>query len=525
MKIEKKAKGKAKGKAIIGIAMAAIMLASVIAVMIGGIGAISVGGGEIAIEASTTSAVELETVILTVTGVAGDDIRVESSPLSPHVIFKRGMYDTPVDATNWFNHTIDADGVRRYAVEFNDTGTYTIRVTVTDSHGGGREGDYDDVDIMVSPIAVTFDMPALAVIGDRITIRGTANSGTYVSVWVDNVLYHKLVDLVIEDGEFSEEVTANSGVGMGVPGTVRLKAWIDAAKEAGEAPPTGSPDGSERMFMAEPWLTAGLSPDSVEQEEDFTVSGSAPGSRQVTILCVPPKGGGGKSLLDKGVTGVALRKASVSSVDNTFSRKFWVQEDADSGLYYITVLSSGMDDEWDMTGTSDLETALDWRYRIPSLTEGIIHTKTQEDVVEILEDLTQCAGSDDLMRILTLKVGWIETLTVNPIADVVAGEPLEVTGNSSRKDGSLIWITVKKPYYEIAPQAAIVNDNTFSATFDTTGAQPGTYIVKANDGYGYTAMASVNILAETPPAPTSFDTGEGSYPSIMGTHNGTITIQ
>ena len=139
-------------------------------------------------------------------------------------------------------------------------------------------------------------------------------------------------------------------------------------------------------------------------------------------------------------------------------------------------------------------------------------------------DLTQSVGSDDIMRIQTLKVGDVETLTLNPIADVVAGNNLEVTGTTSTRDGSIIWLTVKKPCYEIVPQATIAKDNTFNATFDTTGAPPGTYTVKAIDGYGSTTVTGVNISTETV-VPTSFDTGEGSYPSIMGTHNGTITIQ
>jgi len=491
--------------------------------------------GEIAIDADTTSTVELVQVTITVTGVAGDVIEVSSID-SKNVHFKAGIYDTPLSAKDhpwWFADTIDADGKRKYAVEFKDTGSYTITATVTGPAGNPRIGDYDDVDITVSEKGVTFDMPALAVIGDRITIKGTATSGTFVSVYIDDVLYRQLQDLVIDNGEFSKEVTTTN-VGMNIPGSVRLKAWIDCnvsvpsgdSSTTEKCKPERTSDGSTNVFMVRPWLTARLSPDSVDQENKFTVEGTAPGSRQVTILCVPPKGGGGKSLLDEGVTGISLRKASVSTTDDKFTKTMTVQEDADSGVYYVIVLSVGMDDEWDMTGTSNLVEALDIRYRIPSLTEGIIHTKSQEDVVEIFEDLTQCAGSDDLMRILTIKVGEIiEKLTLNPIPDVVVGEPLEVTGNSSRKDGSIIWITVKKPYYEIAPQAAIVKDNTFNATFDTTGAQPGTYIVKANDGYGYTAVTSVNIVAEMPPAPTSFDTGEGGYPSIMGTHNGTLTIQ
>lgn len=176
-----------------------------------------------------------------------------------------------------------------------------------------------------------------------------------------------------------------------------------------------------------------------------------------------------------------------------------VQEDADSGVYYIIVLSSGMDGCWGMTGMHQLDVAFENKYGITDLSGPSLATKTQNQVVELLEDLTQTAGSDDLMRILTISVGDIDSLTLNPIADVVVGDPLVVTGKTSRKYSSIIWLTVKKPYYEIVPQAAIATDKTFSATFDTTGAQPGTYTVNANDGCGYTTSTSVNIIAGTPP--------------------------
>jgi hypothetical protein len=209
----------------------------------------------------------------------------------------------------------------------------------------------------------------------------------------------------------------------------------------------------------------------------------------------------GKSLLDKDMKGLSHKKASVSMTDYTYSKKMTVQEDADSGVYYIIVLSSVMDEYWGMTGQEDLETALQMKYGIPSLTSGIITVNTQDQIVDILVDLTLSPGSDDRMQILALNVGDIakETLILNPIADVVVGNPLNVNGETSRKDGSIIWITVKRQYQEIVPQAAIATDNSFSATFDTTGAQPGTYTVKANDGYGYTTATSVNIIADAPP--------------------------
>jgi hypothetical protein len=442
--------------------------------------------GKIAIVAETTTTVELTTVKLTVRGIADDPIRVESSPLSRDVMFMEGIDDTPTGASyhgNWFADTIDADGIKRYAVEFHDTGTYTIKVTVT---GGDREGDSDTVDITVLEKEVTFDLPYTVVIGDKITIKGISTSGTYASVYIDDTLYKKLVNIVIEDGEFCQEVRTTD-IGMDIPGIVNLKAWIDCGKAEGEERPTRSPDGEDAILLSKPTLTAELSVPAVALEDDFSVIGTAKGQTEVTMLSVPPRGGGGKSLLDKGQKGLSPRKASVTMTDGTFSKKMTVQEDADSGVYYIIVLSSGMDGVWGMTGQYDLEAALDQKYHISCLTcEGSsnICTKTQDQVVAILEDLTQTPGSDDLMQILTLKVGDIDSLTLNPIADVVVGYPLVVTGETSRKGGSIIWITVKKLYDEIVPQAAIAKDNAFSATFDTIGAPPGTYTVKANDGYG-----------------------------------------
>jgi hypothetical protein len=451
--------------------------------------------GRIAIEAETTTTVELMTVKLTVTGVPDDYITVAASPLSNDVVFRAGIDDTPMDATNQFYHTIDADGTRKYAVEFTDTGTYTIKVTVT---GGDREGDSDTVDITVLEKEVVFDLPSTVVIGDKLDIKGTSTSGTYVSVYVDDVLYKRLENIVLVGGEFSQEVTTTD-IGMNVPGIVKLEAWVDCYNVAGEERPTRSPDGTTNVLLLAPWLTAGLSTDSVDQKDDSVVYGTAPGSMEVTLLYVPPRGGGGKSLLDKGETGLSLRRASVSTTDYTYSRKMTVQEDANSGVYYIIVLSSGMDGVWGMTGMHQLDVAFEKKYGITDLSGPSIATKTQDQVVAILEDLTQTPGSDDLMRILTISVGDIDSLTLNPIADVVVGDPLVVRGETSRKDGSIIWLTVKKPYDEIVPQAAIATDNTFNATFDTTGAQPGTYTVNANDGYGYTTSTSVNILAEAPP--------------------------
>ena len=471
--------------------------------------------GKIAIEAEPTDVIELKSVRLTVTGVAGDNIKVESSPLSKHVIFKGGVDDTPTDATNQFNDTIDSDGTRTYSVKFNDTGTYTIRVTVV---GGPRDGEYDTTDITVSEKSVMFDLPPSVAIGEKITIKGTATAGTYVDVFIDDVLYSKLDDLVIEDGEFSKEVTTTE-VGMNVPGSVRIKAWIDETNnKPGDAPPTRSADGDTALLLTTPNLTAELSQPVVAIEDDFTITGIAKGSKEVEILCVPPKGGGGKSLLDKGKYGLSPRSASVSTTDYTFTKKLTVQEDAAAGYYDIYVLSKGMDGKWGTTNTGTLYgsagCALDVRYGIvniesPNLDIG---TKTQEDIKEILVDLVTGAGSDDLIWIGRLKVESAY-VTLNPIASVAVGEPLVVTATTNRKTGHPFVVTCKGPV-ELAPQTVPVENGTINATFDTSDAKPGTYTVKADDGDGHTDELTVDIVAAgATPASTPLPTGVTPTPA------------
>ena len=455
--------------------------------------------GTITIDAETTSTVELDTLKLTVTGVAEDPITVESSPWSDNVLFKEGIDDTPTGAnyhTNWFTDTIDADGTRKYAVVFNDTGTYTIKVTVTGT--GDRAGDSDTVDITVLEKEVMFDLPDEVVIGDKINIRGTSTSGTYVSVYIDDTLYTKLVKIVIEDGEFDQEVRTTA-VGMDVPGSVRLKAWIDSDNVAGDERPTRSPDGEDAILLSKPTLSAELSVPSVALEDDFRVLGTAKGQQQVTILSVPPKGGGGKSLLDKGQKGLSPIDTSVSTTDDAFSKKLTVQEDATAGYYDLYVLCVGMDGVWGMTGEANLEAALNEKYKIPSLTctaaANAICTKTQEEIDDILEDLVTTPGADDLMEKMRLKV---ETayIKLDPVAAVDAGAPLVVKGTSNRQQGYVIVVTCKGPV-ELAPHTVKVENDTFGCVFDTTTATTGEYIVKADDGDGHVDEVEIYITGKT----------------------------
>ena len=251
-----------------------------------------VRGVEINIEAEKWEVVESEKVRLTVTGAAMHNITISSSDPA-HTIFPAGYEDNPAYDTSGFNDTIDEDGQRRYVVYFNDTGAYTISVRDTTA------GLYDDVDIEVTEKRVFFEVPSKVVIGEKFTIKGVANIGNTVDIAVENYVYSELNDIPIdENGEFEKEIdTGTTNITpFTVPGSVRLKAYIDRAAGAGEIGANETEDGRVAILMVRAGLTAELSTDSVVQGGNFMVNGTARGVDKVDMVVVAPKGSNGSMI-------------------------------------------------------------------------------------------------------------------------------------------------------------------------------------------------------------------------------------
>ena len=97
---------------------------------------------------------------------------------------------------------------------------------------------------------VIFDIQQTAIIGDKLCIKGAANTGSTVDIFVDAVLYTPLNNLALDaNGEFEVEVIASSSIGMGAHETVNLKAWIDCPKNPGDAPPAESAHGEIGILL------------------------------------------------------------------------------------------------------------------------------------------------------------------------------------------------------------------------------------------------------------------------------------
>jgi hypothetical protein len=268
-----------------------------------------------------------------------------------------------------------------------------------------------------------------------------ANAGTTVNIAVEDYVDPQLKDLIIdENGEFSKEIDTANITAFSIPGSVRLKAYLDRAAGVGVIGPAETDDGSVAILVVRADLTAELSTDSVARSDDFTISGTAKGSTSVDIVVVAPKGSGGSIIDPSGtplLTGTNIYHAatSVSDVDYTFTKKIYVGDDVDAGSYLVVVLSKGRDDNYG-SGYDNLNAALA-TYNLTA--------RTQEHILTILADATiDVAGSDDLMWTDHIRVIPSACLNVNISKTVVPpGESFEIYGTALSDYVELVAISPK----------------------------------------------------------------------------------
>jgi len=467
--------------------------------------------GEIGVYAEENETVEFYCVRIVVVGTAGHNITVDSSDHT-HTIFPGGVNNNPGYDSSDFADKLDADGVRTYAAYFNDTGTYTITVTDTDT------GNNNSVDISVSGKRVTFDVLSTVVIGEKLTIKGTANTGSWVQIAVDDVICEQLRKLVIdENGEFEKEIDTATACAdsFSLPRSVRLKAFIDTPWPALMDVSDYTEDGSTAVQMLAPNLTVWLSTCEISQGERFRISGYAPGSKVIDLIAISPKGGDGTGLSGEppleapDATGITYMKLSVFKGNQGFSKIIDVCDSADTGHHVMFVLNPGINRTYDGIYTDNLLEGIIWQYCDGN--PEMLASFTQEEFVNIIRNATvNASGSDDLLQELHLSVTEIAAVsfdtrpgtypsimgthngTIKPSHDVVVNKmytyPCVGTGGHSE-------------YVEISNESGIVatgywkgyRDDYHNITF------PQQFTLLANQRYNYTIIT-------------------GSYPQIIHEH-------
>jgi len=450
-----------------------------------------------------------------------------------------GVYDHFLAA--WIQTDVDGTATVRIDTTDADERTYTIKVYHNPVEGdntpllnpgqpGGPEWaterdiadseDYDKVYVRVEKRIVTFDIPSTAAIGEIVTIRGTISAGETVDILIDDGDVEYFDDVPVDE---NKEFEVDWDTERLTKGSYMIDVYIDCdcSDYACIRNADLDPDGSTTIRLIAPGLYAKQLRNVVAEGDDYVIEGMATGVDYVDLVLIGPEGYPSD---DPGLDVInGLDIVPISVTENEFSEEITMTEGLDTGMWIAMIFAPGRDGIYaaiydiygNPIGAGDLD----------RMDRSDLLGKDQEQIRGILMNKTiNVAGSDDFLVTFTFKVES-PYVKLNPVEPVMVGEPLNITGTTNREPGTIIMIStftgpVGLPAVLTEVEWPTPDEGVFSATIDTSDAVPGTYILEAEDIDGNTDTVTVEIKAAVP----TIDTGQSPspYPSIFGTHNGTI---
>ena len=345
-----------------------------------------------------------------------------------------------------------------------------------------------------------------------VKITGTATSGDYVIIAVDDVIWTQNVN-INQDGAW--EYILDSG--PIVPGSHTIKAWIspttipEATRTGGtvdsgdEVPDDGimvgseykTADASTSIMLQSPTLTASVSRYAIAKDDNINVSGTATGAQTNVLVWIFNSEGTG--------TDGMLLYDTVSVSNEAFDKKLASTATSKTGTYNrIFVLSKGRD------GASRCDGSVEGATDYTNLT-NFASQENGSQILSILEDEATKVGSDDPYIVLAYMV---ETpyVSLDTLTDTPVGANLTVTGTTNRQTGTTIVVTAASGSTSLTPAVAAVQlDGTFEAVMNTTGKPVGVYNITADDLIGNNATATVNLITGNSANITSFTSQSASY--------------
>ena len=475
----------------------------------------------ISIDVEKPTVTEGKDVIVTGSGSVKTTYRLETDG----GMFKSDVKNVAIITNTTANVTTDASGIYRAVIDTTgeETGSYTVYI-----EKGTADEDKVEFEIVEAAATVETDKTTY-ILGEDVTISGTTTTGDNVIIAIADKF--ERTETIKADDTYEYRWTDTEGETIG---SYKIEVWIDTILEkdgytiptsAGESTKSlPASDATTVVYLSAAELTAELSTNLVAIGDDFKVTGTAKGADNVNVVVVAPKGTGGTTIntgVKEDMPSIYKEKVSVSAIDYKFERKIDIKDGADTGKYLVMVLCPGNNRYYDKYGTTTGEIfdaanpkSATTVYRLDAA------AKTQENFLSVIRDYTvDAAGSDDLIWLgyINVKTGEV---TLNPIASVGVGEPLNITGTTNRKEGYPIMVEVKKT---ALAKSVLVENGTFSVTFDTTGVPVDTYTVEADDGDGHTDTVTVEIVTAVPVAtPTATPTAE---PTVKPTEPPVPTVE
>jgi len=419
-----------------------------------------------------------------------------------------GIADVKITTTNADDRTYTIKVYDKPATDLGPDGKYgtaddtllTQQTGFTTDDNIKGSADDDDVDVKVRKPTVTFDMPKSVIIGEEIKIKGTISAGDEVDILIDDGKVQYINDEPVDENNEFEVKWDTEGM---TTGSYTIDVYIDCAQTtfAGIRAAGIDEDGKTTIRLVIPTLTAKQLRNTIAEDDDYEIEGTAFGVDDVDIVLIGPKGYRDTTAPFTFTVLDGLRVTSTSVTDDEFSEEIKMTDGLDTGMWIALVLSPGRDGTYGDLGT--LATAGNLGVEIGAGLAIDPTGKDQAQTVAMIKDHTiDVAGSDDLLETFAFKVES-PRVDLNPIASVAVGEPLEVTGVTNREPETIITISTFAGPVDLPAAMATVewptaDQGVFNATIDTSVAVPGTYTLEADDGDGHTDTVTVEITAAVP---------------------------
>ena len=361
--------------------------------------------------------------------------------------------------------TLDEEGKKKVKIptENVDYGTYKITVEVCDI----TETKY--VRVKKSGTSLE-EVPENATVGDIVHIKGTSESGDFAVLLVDDVFKN---EARISDGKFEWDWDTSGEfddyreievfiVSEHVPFSIGDHVSEDWQREEGV-------DASATIFLFLPTFCM-TAPKSIARGDNVVISGNATGTDHVYVIVINYKG---EVMFP--ANGIA-RTTPVEECE-------WAENlgELDSGRYAVISMHEGKDGITDAIND-------DGKWAAGG------ESKTLEQRVAILEDALSSAGSDDLFVLAYFSVSTPKVRLEVP-GTVEIGTAISVKAVTNIKNGEKAFVSLSSNSSILKKISVLVENGSVNASINTSGLQPGTYIV-AVDISGRASDEKAVILVE-----------------------------
>ena len=382
------------------------------------------------------------------------------------------FYEENINVTSFSESlTLDEDGKKKVKIPTEDMDYGIHEITVEIYGGSMKETKY----VTVKRSGASLEVPEDATVGDIVHIKGTAASGDFAVLLVDDVFKNKArisdekfawdwdtggelveyreIEVFIVNESFSEEIVSEDW---------QIEAGVDA---------------SATIFLFLPTFSTTV-PKNIARGDDMVISGTAIGTAHVFVIAINYKG---EVMFPPGGTAGGINARTTSVEDGKWEENIG---ELDSGRYTVIALYEGKDEVTDAINDNDEWVAGDG-------------SRTLEQRVAILLDAITSAGSDDLFERADFSVHAPKVILKEPKTVVEIGDEITVKAETNIREGEKAFISLFQNSSSniLKKTFALVENGSVNASINTSGLLPGKYNI-AVDISGRASAEKEIILVE-----------------------------